>query len=219
MILEFDLQRNRTTVVAVTLAAAVVLMAPTLQARPKYAKASGQKCATCHFQAKGGGALRPIGKAFSKNHRVWPEDRSRWNSWGTTGKQHCRFIVGLFHGLATLIWIIAVVMMLPALGGARKPDAGKTALQAATFAISVLIASGVVLTLLRFSDLELLPLMRTGRVVLLKIVLSAGLLLAIVFRVHENDNGSGEAAVPTKVQVFSHRGAATLIAAMTVFMM
>lgn len=164
---------------------ALLFFPPQASARPEYASNTGQVCSSCHTGTDGG-ALNESGLNFAASGYVWPPTKSGYRVL-TPIKKSVRLFVGYLHILAAFMWFgtILYVHILLRPGYASKGLPKGEVILGLT-AMTVVGATGVLLTISRISDISVLFGTRWGVLLLLKafvyfvMIASAAIVVTIV---------------------------------------
>ena len=149
-------------------------------ATPDYAKQTGYECGKCHVDSIGGGKLTTTGEAFLSSLKA----KGHYRQLSMT-RHLVRLVVGYLHMLAAIMWfgtILYVHLLLkPAYASKGLP---KGELRLGFLSMFVVLATGILLTVARMTDLASFTTTRFGillgiKILLFLVMLSSALIVAI----------------------------------------
>jgi predicted heme/steroid binding protein len=166
-------------------ASAFLLLSAPAEASPEYARSTGQVCSTCHISPTGG-ALSETGLDFAASGYVWPPTKNGYRTL-TPIKKPVRLFVGFLHMLAAFMWLGTIlyvhIMLRPGYASKGLPK-GEVFLGLA--AMTIVGATGVLLTISRINSISILYETRWGVLLLLKMliyitmILSAAIVVTVI---------------------------------------
>jgi predicted heme/steroid binding protein len=147
---------------------------------PKYSEETGWECTVCHVSKTGGSELTSVGWSFWKKEIVVKKKAVPPKEAGVR-TNYLPLIFGFFHLAAAFMWFGSIlyihIILKPSYAAQGVPRAE---IRLAWICIGILVITGIYLLHHRFASWDLLFSTRTGRLLLLKIVLFLLMLLTAV---------------------------------------
>ena len=149
---------------------ALFFFSPPAEARPEYSGSTGQICSSCHIGPEGG-ALNEKGLDFAASGYTWPPTKSGYRIL-TPIKKSVRLFVGYLHILAAFMWFGTIlyvhILLRPGYASKGLPK-GEVILGLS--AMTIVGATGVLLTISRINNISVLYGTRWGVLLSLKILI------------------------------------------------
>jgi predicted heme/steroid binding protein len=160
----------------------VLFITRNISATEEYAQQTGKECAVCHVNPSGGAELTGEGKQFLKSLAADNKDIAK----NSASVSIIRLIAGYIHILTAVFWfgtilyVHLVVKPAYAAGGLPRGE-----VRVGLISMSVMLVTGIILTLLRVSSAGMLFETRFGILLLIKIffflMMVAAALIAVFF--------------------------------------